>query len=274
MGLRMPAGVAEMTHQIPEELKRNSRGRRGRGRRARQRKTKARREKRRFKPYLPSIIMGNVRSLANKMDELTALARSQAEFRECSIMCFTESWLHKDIPDNNVSVDGFQTVRGDRDCIESVKKQPVTTKTVRRWSEEAMEALRGCFEVTDWQALSEPRGDDIDGLTGCLTDYINFCVDCNVPTRTIKCYPNNKPWITKDIKIILNAKKRAFRAGDKDGVKTIQGELRVTIREAKEKYRRKLEGKLQQNNMKEVWSGMKAITGFKQAGGGGGGWGG
>ncbi|KAJ8385610.1 hypothetical protein AAFF_G00184720 [Aldrovandia affinis] len=99
MGLRMPAGVAEMTHQIPEELKRNSRGRRGRGRRARQRKTEARREKRRFKPYLPSIIMGNVRSLANKMDELTALARSQAEFRECSIMCFTESWLHKDIPD-------------------------------------------------------------------------------------------------------------------------------------------------------------------------------
>ncbi|KAJ8402059.1 hypothetical protein AAFF_G00372940 [Aldrovandia affinis] len=132
MGLRMPAGVAEMTHQIPEELKRNSRSRRGRGRRARQRKTEARREKRRFKPYLPSIIMGNVRSLANKMDELTGVTQSQAEFRECSIMCFTESWLHKDIPDNNVSVGGFQTVRGDRDCIESEAAQLVRVRRKKK----------------------------------------------------------------------------------------------------------------------------------------------
>lgn len=44
------------------------------------------------------------------------------------------------------------------------------------------------------------------------TDYINFCVDC----RTVKCYPNNKPWVTKDIKAILNEKKRAFRDGNSE----------------------------------------------------------
>ena len=38
--------------------------------------------------------MGNVRSLANKMDELTALSRSQGEDRECSLMCLTDTWLH------------------------------------------------------------------------------------------------------------------------------------------------------------------------------------
>ncbi len=65
--------------------------------------------------------MGNVRSLANKMEELTALARSQAEYRECSLMCFTETWLHQDIPDHNVSIGGFQTVRADRDCNGSGK---------------------------------------------------------------------------------------------------------------------------------------------------------
>lgn len=47
-----------------------------------------------FKPCLHSLIMSKVRSLANKMDELTALARSQKEYRECSLMCFTETWLH------------------------------------------------------------------------------------------------------------------------------------------------------------------------------------
>ena len=50
----------------------------------------------------------------------------------------------------------------------------------KEWSEEAYETLRACFEVTDWPALCEPHGKDIDGLTECITDYINFCVDVPV----------------------------------------------------------------------------------------------
>ena len=42
-----------------------------------------------------------------------------------------------------------------------VKRLPVTTKTVRTWSEDCYEALQGCFEVTDWDALCEPHGEDI-----------------------------------------------------------------------------------------------------------------
>ncbi len=37
-------------------------------------------------------------------------------------------------------------------------------------------------------------------------------------------------------------------------------------RQAKDNYRRKLELKLQQNNVKDVWSGMRSITGYKQTG--------
>lgn len=44
----------------------------------------------RFKPFIPTIIMGNVRSITNKTDELGALTRTQREYRECNIMCFTE----------------------------------------------------------------------------------------------------------------------------------------------------------------------------------------
>ncbi|XP_070773775.1 transmembrane 4 L6 family member 1-like [Enoplosus armatus] len=50
---------------------------------------------------------------------------------------------------------------------------------------------------------------------------------------------------------------------DKEVKRTIQGELKVKIREAKERYRRKLEWKLQQNNIREVWSGMRTITGYR-----------
>ena len=79
-------------------------------------------ERRRFKLCLPSVVMGNVRSLSNKMDELTALTQSHPEYQECSLMCFTETWLHRDITDQFVSVDGFHTVRADRD-IECGKRK-------------------------------------------------------------------------------------------------------------------------------------------------------
>ncbi len=46
-----------------------------------------------FKPFLPLVIMGNMRSLANKMDELTAVVNSQHTYRECSLLCFMETQL-------------------------------------------------------------------------------------------------------------------------------------------------------------------------------------
>lgn len=45
------------------------------------------------------------------------------EYRECSLMCFMETWLHQDIPDDNISISGFQTVRANRDCTGSGKQK-------------------------------------------------------------------------------------------------------------------------------------------------------
>ena len=46
----------------------------------------------------------------------------------------------------------------------------------------------------------------------------------------------------------------------------MQGILKLKIREAKDNYRRTLENKLKRNNMRDVWSGMRAITGFQRTG--------
>ena len=42
--------------------------------------------------------------------------------------------------------------------------------------------------------------------------------------------------------------------------------MKVKIRDNKEVYRRKLENKLKENNVRDVWSGMKKIKGFKPGG--------
>jgi len=111
--------------------------------------------------------------------------------------------------------------------------------TVRRWSEETEEALKDFFESTAWAELCDPHGEDIDSLTHCITDYINFCVENTVPTRPVRCFSNNKPWINPDIKALLKEKKRAFQSGNKEGLKTVQKELRWKIREGKNQYRKK-----------------------------------
>ncbi|KAI4875686.1 hypothetical protein NFI96_029413 [Prochilodus magdalenae] len=98
-----------------------------------------------------------------------------------------------------------------------VLRQPTTTRSFRVWSPEAEEALKDCYDTTDWNVLLHPHrahGEDIEGVTHCVTDYLNFCMDVAVPTKTVRCLPNNKSWITSDVKDILNQKKRAFRDGN------------------------------------------------------------
>ncbi|KAI4893525.1 hypothetical protein NFI96_000274 [Prochilodus magdalenae] len=118
--------------------------------------------------------------------------------------------------------------------------QPTTTQSLRVWSLEAEEALKDCYDTTDWSVLLHPQGEDIE--------------------ETVRCFPNNKPWITSDVKDLLNQKKRAFNDGNWTELKRVQGELKVQLKEAKESYRKKVERKLQDNNMKEVWGAMKTMT--------------
>ncbi|KAI3368378.1 hypothetical protein L3Q82_008084 [Scortum barcoo] len=111
---------------------------------------------------------------------------------------------------------------------------------------------------------NDAHGEDIDSLTHCLTDYINFCVENTVPTRTVRSFSNSKPWITPDIKALLKEKRRAFVSGNKEELKSVQRELRRMIRKGKNSYRRKMEHQLQQNNICGVWKGLKTISGFKE----------
>lgn len=99
---------------LPPELKRRKRGRRS-GMRVKNRLRK-------FKPVLPSVIMGNVRSLANKVDELAGLLKYDRMFRQSSLLCFMESWLNDTIPMDYTDMDGFTIIRQDRDHVMTGKR--------------------------------------------------------------------------------------------------------------------------------------------------------
>ncbi|TWW53955.1 hypothetical protein D4764_0170340 [Takifugu flavidus] len=100
----------------------------------------------------------------------------------------------------------------------------------------------------------------------CVSDYIKFCTENSVPTKKVRCYPNNKPWVTSDLKALLNKKKRAFTAGDPAELRSVQKELKRSLKESKDAYRKKLEERLERNQTRDVWSGMRTITGFQKKG--------
>ncbi len=95
-----------------DHLNNRRRRRKHRGRRA---GIRNRLRKRAHSPPLPSILLANVQSLENKMDDLRARISFQQDIRDCNIFCLTETWLTPTVPDTAVTPsDNFSVLRMDR----------------------------------------------------------------------------------------------------------------------------------------------------------------
>ncbi|KAK7879987.1 hypothetical protein WMY93_033334 [Mugilogobius chulae] len=55
------------------------------------------------------------------MDELLTRISTQRDIRDCSMLCFCETWLGEKTPDAAVTPDGYSVYRGDRSAVESGK---------------------------------------------------------------------------------------------------------------------------------------------------------
>ncbi|PIK33172.1 hypothetical protein BSL78_30013 [Apostichopus japonicus] len=93
-----------------------------------------------------------------------------------------------------------------------VLRQKPAVITVQQWSQESLDQLQSTLDTTDWDMFIRSSS-DIDELTDAITGYVNFCVDCSVPTKQVKVYPNNKPWITSTVKSVINRKKGILAEG-------------------------------------------------------------
>ena len=62
------------------------------------------------RPPLPSILLVNVQSLENKLDNLRARIKYQRDIRDCNIICLTETWLTPTLPDHAIQPAEFFSV--------------------------------------------------------------------------------------------------------------------------------------------------------------------
>uniref|UniRef100_A0AAV2LRE3 Uncharacterized protein n=1 Tax=Knipowitschia caucasica TaxID=637954 RepID=A0AAV2LRE3_KNICA len=109
------ASAADLVHVLAKKVWARKRGKRG-GLLVRLRRRGAR-------TALPGIFLSNVRSLGNKMDELSLLMRRNKDFATSCVLCFTETWLNERIPDCALELQGFGLFRADRHCALSGKSR-------------------------------------------------------------------------------------------------------------------------------------------------------
>ena len=144
-----------------------------------------------------------------------------------------------------------------------LKKEKSKTCTVKCGDTDCIETLRGCMECNDQDSF-RPVCADIHEYTDVVTSYIHFCEELCVPTKTMKKFPNDKPWISGDLREKVKKKEEAHRSGDCVLYKKAKYEVHQAVRGAKVKYRCKLESQILSNNSHAVWQGLQTITGFKK----------
>ncbi len=107
-----PLEILRNTEVNKGHLNNRRRRKKHRGRRA---GIRNRLKERAHSPPLPSILLANVQSLENKMDNLRARISFQWDIRDCNIFCLTETWLAPSVPDMAVRPsDNFSVLQMDR----------------------------------------------------------------------------------------------------------------------------------------------------------------
>lgn len=94
-----------------------------------------------------------------------------------------------------------------------------------------------------------------------VTSYISNCISDIVPTKTVWIYPNQKPWINREVRYVLRARAAAFASGNTDDYKKARYDLRRSIKEAKRQNKQKLEGHFA--NTDSQCMGLRQITDYQ-----------
>ncbi len=123
---------------------------------------------------------------------------------------------------------------------QKLKREAPALRTVHCWSDQSDTILQDCFDHVDWDMFRAASEDDIEAYSDTVTCFIRKCIDDVVPTKTIRIYPNQKPWINSDVRSALSARTSAFKSGNTDDRKQASYDLRRSIKAAKQTYKTKL----------------------------------
>ena len=126
------------------------------------------------------------------------------------------------------------------------------------WPVDATEQLQDCFRSTDWTLFEE---DNVDTYASTVLFYIKSCINVITTTRQVRVFSNNKPWLNREVRLLLKARNAAFHSGDELQYREARAKLKRGIRDAKAMYSQRIEQHLESSDTRQVWHGLRQITG-------------
>ncbi|KAK1804854.1 hypothetical protein P4O66_003555 [Electrophorus voltai] len=150
-----------------------------------------------------------------------------------------------------------------------VRRSKPLLKQVRTWPAGAISALQDCFEQTTWITFKEAATDggtvNLEEYTTSVTVYISKCIDDVTVSKTITTRPNQKPWMTADVRMLLRTHDSAFRTGDREALRKTRAKLSRSIREAKRAHAQRIHGHFKDTgDTRHMWEGIQAITHYRK----------
>ena len=104
----------------------------------------------------------------------------------------------------------------------------------------------------------------LEEYTSSVMDYVNFCVNNVTKRRTVRVFPNQKPWMCREVRTLLKARDAAYRSGDAPVYSVARAAQRRGIKSAKAKHRQRVEQLFHTHtNPRQVWEGIRAISDYK-----------
>lgn len=116
-------------------------------------------------------------------------------------------------------------------CVQApVNQRETQHKKVRIWPVGAIEALQDCFKCTNWDMFRAATTNN-QHMQKCIN---NASVIKNIATRA-----KEKPWMTKEVFVMLKVQHVAFKTGDMILLRTARAKLNHAIRVAKRAHGQK-----------------------------------
>jgi len=139
-----------------------------------------------------------------------------------------------------------------------------TIRTVKIWLEDADSSLQHQFQHTDWSEFAAQATTDsrinIDTYTNSVLEHINRCVGRVTTHKNIKIFPNQKPWMNREVRLLLKARDAAFRSGDREAYSSVRANLRKGIFQAKLAHKQRIEDNFNSSDPRRMWQGIQSIT--------------
>ena len=103
---------------------------------------------------------------------------------------------------------------------------------------------------------------DIETYASSILDYI--CINNVTSHKRIKTFPSQKPWMNREVRLLLKARDAAFRSGDAEAYRSSMANLKKGIKMAEHDHKLRIEEHFKNNSdPQRMWQGIQAITDYR-----------